>query len=67
MSFSKIPAGWGAVVSLIAGEIAAGYLLFIPTRSHVRLAFKRFMASSLPKTAATSFNELIPNREIECT
>jgi len=43
----------------------AGYAPVILTSPNVRLAFKRIIFAALPKTAVISFNELIPNIEIE--
>jgi flagellar biosynthesis protein FlhA len=43
----------------------AGYTPVILTSPNIRLAFKRIITAALPKVAVISFNELIPNIEIE--
>jgi flagellar biosynthesis protein FlhA len=43
----------------------AGYSPVLLTSPNIRLAFRRLIAPSLPKVAVISFNELIPNIEIE--
>ena len=43
----------------------AGYTPLILTSPNVRLAFKRIITAAMPKVAVISFNELIPNIEIE--
>jgi flagellar biosynthesis protein FlhA len=43
----------------------AGFSPVILTSPNIRLAFRRLIAPSLPKVAVISFNELIPNIEIE--
>jgi len=61
------------IVERIAHEISeamtemsiAGYQPVILTSPNIRLAFRRMIASMLPKVAVISFNEIIPNIEIE--
>lgn len=53
-------------VSDAAHEMSiAGHAPVILTSPNIRLAFKRIIAAALPKVAVISFNELIPNIEIE--
>ncbi len=53
-------------VSDAAQEMSiAGYTPVILTSPNIRLAFKRIIAAALPKVAVISFNELVPNIEIE--
>ena len=53
-------------VSDVAQEMSiAGYTPVILTSPNIRLVFKRIIAAALPKVAVISFNELIPNIEIE--
>ncbi len=51
---------------IVAQEMSiAGYLPLILTSPNIRIAFKRVIAAAVPKAAVISFNELIPNIEIE--
>jgi flagellar biosynthesis protein FlhA len=43
----------------------AGFIPVILTSPNIRLAFRRLIAPALPKVAIISFNEIIPNVEIE--
>lgn len=43
----------------------AGYSPVILTSPNIRLAFRRMISAALPKVAVISFNELIPNIEVE--
>ena len=53
-------------VSMVVQEMSiAGYMPLILTSPNIRLAFKRVITAALPKTAVISFNELVPNIEIE--
>ncbi|MEE9553061.1 MAG: flagellar biosynthesis protein FlhA [candidate division Zixibacteria bacterium] len=52
--------------AMVAQEMSiAGYTPLILTSPNIRLAFKRVIAAALSKVAVISFNELIPNIEIE--
>ena len=51
---------------MVAEEMSiAGYIPLILTSPNIRIAFKRVIAAAIPKAAVISFNELIPNIEIE--
>jgi flagellar biosynthesis protein FlhA len=46
-------------------SMAAGYSPVILTSPNIRLAIRRLIAPSLPRVTVISFNEIIPNLEIE--
>ncbi len=46
-------------------DVYRGFSPVLLTSPNIRLAFRRMIAPSLPKVAVISFNELIPNVEIE--
>ncbi len=53
-------------VTMATNEMAiAGYSPLILTSPNIRLAFRRLIAAALPKVTVISFNELIPNLEVE--